>query len=226
MAYRTTHRKSLVARYSLFVTLGLILLIILAACAETPQATRTPVRLSIGDATEHVALLNQLVDAYVQDHAWVTISIEPLAPPDTSRQVQSGNFDLAIIPSMVNAPSSLWISGLAYDSIVVIVNPSNPTNELSLAQLRDLFQGKTFDWTPFGGSGDVIPISREATAIARLLFEERVMSNRAVTQNAVLQPSTQDVIDFVANNPGAIGYATITVLLRMSRLPSPSKSTA
>ncbi|HZY44145.1 MAG TPA: substrate-binding domain-containing protein, partial [Anaerolineae bacterium] len=29
-------------------------------------------------------------------------------------------------------------------------------------------------------------------------------------QNAVLQPSSQNVIDFVANNPGAIGYASIS----------------
>ena len=89
-------------------------------------------------------------------------------------------------------------------------NPANPTNGLSLAQLRDLFQGKTFDWTPFNGTGDVIPVSREANALARTLFEERVMSNRAVTQNAVLKSSTQEVADFVANNPGAIGYVSIS----------------
>ncbi len=188
----------------------LFIAIILAACAETPQATRPPVHLAIGDATEHAALLTQLIDAYTQDHEWVSISIEPLAPPAAIERVQASQLDLAVIPSTVNPPNSIWTSGFGYDSIVVVVNPSNPANGLSLAQLRDLFQGKTFDWTPFGGTGDVIPVSREANALTRLLFEERVMNNRAVTQNAVLQPSSQNVIDFVANNPGAIGYTSIS----------------
>jgi phosphate transport system substrate-binding protein len=44
------------------------------------------------------------------------------------------------------------------------------------------------------------------------LFEERIMQNRAVTRNAVLKASSQDVIDFVANTPGAIGYAPLSHL--------------
>ena len=184
--------------------------LVFTACAETPQATRTPVHISVGEATEHVTLLNQLADAYTKDHAWVAISIETLLPDNAIDALNTHKVDLAIIPSTIQQPSSIWVSGFAYDSIVVIVNPANPTNELSLAQLRDLYQGKTFDWTPFNGTGDVIPVSREANALARILFEERVMSNRAVTQNAVLKSSTQEVIDFVANNPGAIGYVSIS----------------
>lgn len=184
--------------------------LVFSACAETPQATRTPVHFSVGEATEHVTLLNQLVDAYTKDHTWVSIAIEPLLPDNAIDALNTRKVDLAIIPSTIQQPSSIWVSGFAYDSIVVIVNPANPTHELSLAQLRDLYQGKTFDWTPFNGTGDVIPVSREANALARILFEERVMSNRAVTQNAVLKSSTQEVADFVANNPGAIGYVSIS----------------
>ena len=62
-----------------------------------------------------------------------------------------------------------------------------PDRDVTLAQLSDLFQGRTFDWTPFGGSGEVIPVSREAEAFSRQMFEERVMQTRAVTRNAVLK---------------------------------------
>jgi phosphate transport system substrate-binding protein len=207
--YCTVRNRLRTTHYALRFIFLIALALVFAACAETPQATRTPVHLSIGDATEHTTLLNTLIDAYVKDHEWVSISLEPLTPPAAIDRVQTSRLVLAVIPSTVNPPSSIWISGFGYDSIVVVVNPSNPTTGLSLAQLRDLFQGKTFDWTPFGGTGDVIPISREATALTRILFEERVMNNRAVTQNAVLQPSSRNVIDFVANTPGAIGYVSI-----------------
>ena len=94
----------------------------------------------------------------------------------------------------------------------IIVHPTNPIGDVTLAQLSDLFQGRTFDWTPFGGTGEVIPVSREAEAYSRQIFEERVMQTRAVTRNAVLKASAKDVIDFVANTPGAIGYVPLSHL--------------
>jgi phosphate transport system substrate-binding protein len=56
----------------------------------------------------------------------------------------------------------------------------------------------------------VIPVSREGEAYSRQIFEERVMQTRAVTRNAVLKASAKDVIDFVANTPGAIGYVPLS----------------
>jgi phosphate transport system substrate-binding protein len=106
----------------------------------------------------------------------------------------------------------VWTSGLAHDPIAIIVHPTNPLSDATLAQLSDLFQGRTFDWTPFGGTGEVIPVSREAEAASHQIFEDRVMQTRAVTRNAVLKASAKDVIDFVANTPGAIGYAPVSHL--------------
>ena len=102
------------------------------------------------------------------------------------------------------------MSGLAFDPLALIVHPTNPISNVTLSQLSELFQGRTFDWTPFGGTGEVIPISREAEAFARQLFEERVMQKRAVTRNAILKSSSKDVIDFVAKTPGAIGYVPLS----------------
>jgi phosphate transport system substrate-binding protein len=187
---------------------GGLLILLLASCVETPQVTRTPVRLRLGDSSDQAALLNQLIETYTPTHDWLSFTFDSLSTQDAINRVRDGQLDLAVIPSSDQSTGSLWRSGFAYETIVVIVHPDNPAGELSLAQLRDLFQGKTFDWTPFGGSGDVVPVSREATAPARILFEERVMNNRAVTLNAVLEPSAQAVVDFVSRNPGAIGYVS------------------
>ena len=46
--------------------------------------------------------------------------------------------------------------------------------------------------------------------ISRQLFEERVMQKRAVTRNAILKSSAKDVLDFVAQTPGAIGYVPLS----------------
>jgi phosphate transport system substrate-binding protein len=183
---------------------------VLAACAETPQVTRTPVTLRLAEAADQAAVLDRVAENYAADHDWVLIDTTSTTPRDAIARVRNGQLDAAILHSEPEKKDGVWLSGLAHDPIAIIVHPSNPIGDVTLAQLSDLFQGRTFDWTPFGGAGEVISVSRETEADSRRIFEERVMQARAVTRNAVLKASTKDVIDFVANTPGAIGYAPLS----------------
>jgi len=190
----------------------LILLAVCAACAETPQVTRPPVTLRVAEAADQAAVLDQAMADYVANHTWVSASTSSTSQPEAVTRIRNGQLDAAILHREPEQNAGVWISGLAHDPIAVIVHPTNPISDVTLAQLSDLFQGRTFDWTPFGGTGDVIPVSREAEAYSRQIFEERIMQTRAVTRNAVLKASAKDVIDFVANTPGAIGYAPLSQL--------------
>jgi len=197
-----------------FTQLGLLLALtlVLAACAETPQVTRTPVKLRLAEAADQAAVLDRVVANYIADRDWVSASTTSTTPQDAVARVRNGQLEAAILHHEPEQKDGVWISGLAHDPIAVVVHPANPIGDITLAQLSDLFQGRTFDWTPFGGSGEVIPVSREAEADSRQIFEERVMQTRAVTRNAVLKASAKDVLDFVANTPGAIGYVSLSHL--------------
>ncbi len=185
---------------------------LLVACAETPQVTRTPVTLRLAEAADRAAVLDRVIAAYEADHKWVSISASSTTAREAITRVREGQLDAAILHEKPGQNEGVWISGLAHNPVAIIVHPTNPIADVTLAQLSDLFQGRTFDWTPFGGSGEVIPVSREAEAYSRQLFEERVMQTRAVTRNAVLKASAKDVVDFVANTPGAIGYVPLSDL--------------
>jgi phosphate transport system substrate-binding protein len=190
----------------------LVLIVMLVSCAETPQVTRTPVTLRLAEAADQAQVLQRLIADYTQNRTWVKASSASLSPADALNRVRSSQLDAAIIHQAPEANAGVWVSGLAHDPIAIIVHPTNPITGVTLQQLNDLFLGRTFDWTPFGGSGEVIPVSREAEAHARQLFEERIMQNRAVTRNAILKASSQDLLDFVADTPGAIGYAPLSHL--------------
>ncbi len=182
----------------------------LAACVETPQVTRTPIKLCVAEAIDQAAVLDRLAEAYTQDRNWITIDRVSLTAADAIAQVRNGQLDAALVHTAPDPKTKLWVSGLAYDPLALIVHPTNPISNVTLVQLSDLFQGRTFDWTPFGGTGEVVPVSREAEAFSRQVFEERVMQKRAVTRNAILKASAADVIDFVAKTPDAIGYAPLS----------------
>jgi len=197
-----------IARFGLWLALALLF----TACAETPQVTRTPLTLRLAEAADQAAVLDRVATHYSADHTWVSISTTSTTPADAIARVRSGQLDAAILHTEPPAKDGVWVSGLAHDPIAIIVHPTNPIGNVTLDQLSDLFQGRTFDWSPFGGSGEVIPVSREAEAYSRQIFEERVMQTRAVTRNAVLKASAKDVLDFVANTPGAIGYIPLSDL--------------
>lgn len=198
-------------RFACYALLAAGLALLLAACSETPQVARPPIRLRLGDAAEQASVIDKLTEAYSQSHDWVTFVADELSSKDILDRIRNDHLDLAVLPATQDLASvRVWTSGLAYDALVIIVHPTNPIGDLSVAQVRDLFQGGYADWTSFGGTGEVIPVSREANAISRMLFEERVMSGRAVTFNAVLKGSAHDVVDFVAQTPGAIGYAALS----------------
>jgi phosphate transport system substrate-binding protein len=183
---------------------------LLAACAETPQVTRPPVTLRVAEAADLAAVLDRVVKDYAAEREWVIASTSSATTPDAIDRVRRGQLDAAILHVEPAPQAGVWVSALAHDPVAIIVHPANPIGDVTLAQLSDLFQGRTFDWSPFGGSGAVIPVSREAEAYSRQVFEERVMQARAVTRNAVLKASATDVIDFVASTPGAIGYAPLS----------------
>ncbi|MFN8596455.1 MAG: substrate-binding domain-containing protein [Anaerolineae bacterium] len=195
-------------RYALLIT---VLAVWLSACTETPQVARTPIRLRVGDAADQSVVIDRLLETYAKDREWVIFSHDELSSADSLDRLRNDHLDLAIVPATQDlATVHVWTSGLAYDSLAIIVHPSNPISDLTLTQLRDIFQGGYGDWTALGGTGEVIPVSRETNSIARTLFEDRVMGGRAVTLNAILKGSTTDVINFVAQTPGAIGYVSLS----------------
>ncbi len=97
---------------------------------------------------------------------------------------------------------------IARDGIAVVVHPDNPVAGLGLLQIQDLFSGRTYEWRALGVpmAGLVQPVSREEGSGTRAAFEALVMGDRCITPRAVVVPSSQAVVEYVAAHPGAIGY--------------------
>lgn len=97
---------------------------------------------------------------------------------------------------------------VARDALSVIVNPSNPVNELTLAQLRDIFTGKVTNWKQLGGPDlNIVLNSRETSSGTYIFFQEHVLGKGVpYSSKALLQPSNTQIVDNVASDKGGIGY--------------------
>lgn len=100
---------------------------------------------------------------------------------------------------------------LAYDAIVLIVNPKNKISNLSLDQAMKIFSGQSSDWAAVDTSecGHITCITREEGSGTRTAFEELIMRKKAeIADRCLVQDSTGALREIVADDPNAIGYVS------------------
>ena len=101
---------------------------------------------------------------------------------------------------------------VALDGVAVVVNPENTVEDLTVAQIADIFSGKVTNWGELGGAdGPIAVLGREPGSGTRGAFEEIVGVEDACVYNAEYS-STGDVIGQVSTNPNAIGYASLSAV--------------
>ena len=98
---------------------------------------------------------------------------------------------------------------LAYDGIAIIVHPDNNVADLSIETIAKIYTGEITNWSEVGGNdAEIVLIGREAGSGTRSGFEE-IVEVKDLCQYRQELSSTGDVITTVAQNPGAIGYASL-----------------
>ncbi len=96
---------------------------------------------------------------------------------------------------------------IAKDGIAVIVHPTNPISELTMAQIKDIYAGRMDNWSQLGGPGrKIVVVSRESASGTYECFHKIVMKKEKITPAAILQAANAGVVNTVAQTEGAIGY--------------------
>jgi len=105
---------------------------------------------------------------------------------------------------------------VATDALSVVVHPSNPVSELTIAQLSAIFTNKITSWKGVGGNDAlIVAIARDTNSGTHVFFKEHIVQmkgldtgNKALEygQEVLFLPSTEGGVTEVARNPNAIFY--------------------
>ena len=213
------------------IALCLILALSLAACgqtaapaATTPAATEAPATTAAAKLSGTVAtdgstsmekVIGALGEAFMEANPDTTFTYNPTGSGSGIQAVQEGRCDIGLSSRALKdaeKEAGLTETVLAYDGIAMIVNPANPVEDLSLEQIADIYTGKITNWSEVGGNdSQIVLIGREAGSGTRGGFEEIVGVVDACQYRQELS-STGDVITTVAQNPDAIGYASLAAV--------------
>lgn len=99
---------------------------------------------------------------------------------------------------------------IAYDAIAVIVNPGNPVEGLTKAEIKAIFRGEIVNWSEVGGPDMPIGlVNRDEASGTREAFLKIVMDKEPFERNAVVLPGTGQVRAVVGDAPGAVGYISL-----------------
>lgn len=147
-------------------------------------------------STDSAAGLKSLLD----NEAQIAMSSRRILPQE-ARDLKAAGAGNMISPSQEHI--------VAVDSIVVIVNPQNPVQSLSMAQVSDIYSGKITNWSEVGGPNLAIEVvSREEGATSRNVFDTAVRGDADAAQpgNVLIATDHTQAASYVTKNVAAIGY--------------------
>ncbi len=122
---------------------------------------------------------------------------------------------------------------VGYDALAIYVHPSCPLNEISVEQLSELFKegGKINKWSDLGvtmpaGQDEIVRVSRQNNSGTYHYFREHVVGKKNDFKKGSRDMSgSKDVVELVANTPGALGYSGLGYKTDKVKIVNVSKKT-
>ena len=180
---------------------------LLTSCSSGETKT-----VSTDGSTSMEKVIGALGEAFEADNSGTTFTYNPTGSGSGITAVLEGRCDIGLSSRALKddeKAQGLTETVLAYDGIAIIVNPENTVEDLTVDQIASIYTGEITNWSEVGGAdGEIVLIGREAGSGTRDGFESITKTNDSCKYRQELT-STGDVIKTVANNPNAIGYASL-----------------
>ena len=178
---------------------------------DTPELSGS---VSTDGSTSMEEVIGVLGEQFQMDTG-VSVTYNPTGSGAGISAVSTGSCDIGLASRALNdeeLAGGLTQTIVALDGIAVIVNSENTVTDLSLEQIASIYTGEVTDWSEFSSeAGTIAVIGRESGSGTRDGFESITGTEDLCVLNEELS-STGAVIEAVRNNPGAIGYASLSAV--------------
>ena len=203
---------------SMFAVVALMAAMVTGCGTNGDVATDDPIApekvsgtVATDGSTSMEKVIGYLSEAYMEENADVKVTYNPTGSGSGIQAVQEGRCDIGLSSRNLKDEEAKDLVGtvVAIDGIAIIVNPENPVADLTIEQIAKLYKGEITNWKEIGGNDlPVVLIGREAASGTRDGFESITGTEDACKYSQELT-STGDVVQTVASNPNAIGYASL-----------------
>ena len=182
---------------------------------QTEQPAALSGAVSTNGSTSMEKVVGALSEQFMSDNSGVSVTYDATGSGAGIEAAKGGSADIGLSSRALKdeeVSSGLVGTTVALDGIAVIVNPVSGVDDLTVERIAKIFTGEITDWSQLGGAaGTISCIGREAGSGTREGFESITKTKDACKMDQELT-STGAVIEAVAGNPNAIGYASLSAL--------------
>ena len=190
-----------------------------ADSTDSTTGTETPAALSGSVSTNGSTSMEKVIgivsEQFMADNSGVSVTYDPTGSGAGIEAASNGSADIGLSSRALKdeeIAGGLTGTTVALDGIAVIVNAGSKVEDLSVEQIAQIFTGEITDWSEVGGeAGTISCIGREAGSVTRDGFQSITDTRDACKLDQELT-STGGVIEAVAGNPNAIGYASLSAV--------------
>jgi len=182
-----------------------------SGCSKSKES-----RVVIKGSTTVLPITQKAAEAFRKVDKSISITIEGSGSGNGIKAILDGTCDIANssramkekeLKSAEEKGHKIKEYTVALDMIVPVVHPSNAVKNLTLDQLKAIYDGSISNWKQVGGKDEsIVIISRDTSSGTYEVWSELVMKKSDVRKDALLQASNGAIVSAVAGNPKAIGY--------------------
>jgi phosphate transport system substrate-binding protein len=226
MQWRKTMKRKILPVLLAVLVLSGTFLVARADSGKGLQANQTrgtmntsPIRIAGADSMYD--RISGLCRLFMQDHPGVNIIVSKGSLVDEGMESLIGNdSDVAMASrkAAIGEKEAARAKGvelvehlIGYGGIVIVTEPSNSLNQLSLEQVRKILKGEYTNWNQVGGNDKPIIVfkSGEKHPGTLMFIEAELLGGSRITEHATVLPDFLTIMQTVSKTPGAIGYTRI-----------------
>lgn len=183
---------------------------------EVESATTGEIAIGVDETLRPIG--RQIVNAFEAQYPEAKFNVHYLPEPALFTELLNDSVRLIISNRLLTEAESRNIKNqqvepkvkpLGKTAMVALIHPKNPHDSMRYAQLGEIIQGKLTDWSELG-SGQTGPIELvfddPQSAAARDLQNRFISSGEKMKVRAYAAQKTEEVIEYVSQNPTAIGF--------------------
>lgn len=205
--------KSLSGATTVAVAGILVVFLMAAGCVGgQPSDSSASQQVTVTGSTTVLPIAEKAREAFEESHASAGIMVSGGGSSVGIKAVGEGTADIGMTSrdlksEEVTAYPDIVRHHIADDAILLIVNPQNAIDRLTLDQVRGIYNGTYTTWSQVGGSDKpIVVVGRDSASGTREFFSEYVLKKEDFVKTQEEFNSNGGIQQKVSRTPGAIGY--------------------
>ena len=204
----TTRKNHILGGFALVI---LLLTAVFGAGCISTEDTET---ISIAGSTTVLPVAQAAAEEYMNQHSNADIQVSGGGSGVGATSVIGGTADIGMLSRDLKASekegNTLKEFVVGKDGIALVGHPSNTASDLSLEQVKAIYQGTITNWKDVGGAdSEIVLIGRDSSSGTREFFTEFVLDKEDAAKEMQELNSNGAVAQAVSITPGAIGYVSL-----------------